>query len=78
MQGMNQDLFYHTVDSLRKQGLVEIPKVQYPGPYGGSVYEDNTLWKLTRDLSNMKGRIDESMIMVPWDKLSEKFDMTYY
>ena len=30
MHGMNRDLFYHTEDSLRKQGLVEIPKVQYP------------------------------------------------
>ncbi len=75
MQGINRELFYHSEDSL--QGLVEIP-VQYPGPYGESLYEDNTLWKLTRDLSNIEGRNIEPMIMALWDKLSEKFDMTDY
>jgi hypothetical protein len=78
MQGMNRDLFYHTEDSLRKQGLVEIPKVQYPGPYGGSLYEDNALWRLTIDLSNMEGRNNDPMIIALWDTLSEKFDMADY
>jgi hypothetical protein len=78
MHGMNRDLFYHTEDSLRKQGLVEIPKFQYPlaGLYGGSLYEDNTLWRLTSELSNMKGRNTKAMIMALSDKLSEKVDMT--
>jgi hypothetical protein len=30
MQGMNRNLFYLTDDNLRKQGSVEIPKVQDP------------------------------------------------
>ncbi len=32
MHGTNRDLFYHTDDSLRKQGLIKISKLPYLGP----------------------------------------------
>jgi hypothetical protein len=56
LHGMNPDLFYHTEKSLREQGLREIPKESYPSPFGGSLWNEDALWRLTRDLRNVEGR----------------------
>ncbi len=77
-QGMDPDLLYRTENSLRKQGLGGVSKDPYPGPFGGSLYYDDTLWKLTRELSDVEGRNIELMQIALWEKLSEIFDMTEY
>jgi hypothetical protein len=67
LHGMDPDLFYHTEESLRKQGLREIPKESYPSPYGGSLYYDDPLWRVTRELRNVEGRNIELMQIALWD-----------
>ncbi len=60
----------------------EVSKDPYPGPYGGSLYYDDPLWRLTRELCNMEGRNIELLEIALWEnlKLDEKFkfDMTDY
>jgi hypothetical protein len=52
---MNPDLFYHTEESLKEQGLREVPKESYPSPYGGSLYYDDALWRNARELRHVEG-----------------------
>jgi hypothetical protein len=76
LRGMDPDLLYHTDLSLRKQGLVEVPKDSYPSPYGGSLYHDQSLWNLTRDVINVEGRNIEHIQIAQWEILSNSFDMS--
>ncbi len=75
LHGMDPDLFYHTANSLRKQGLGEISKDPYPSPYGGSLFYDESLWRLTKEVINVEGRKIELIQIAVWEKLSEIFDV---
>jgi hypothetical protein len=60
---MDPDLFYHTANSLRKQGLREIPKDADPSPYGGSLYYDEPQHFLGRMISLQRLFFDAQNIM---------------
>jgi hypothetical protein len=78
LHGMNPDHFYPNEQSLREQGLREIPRDPYPSPYGGTLYQDDALWRAARDLRNVEGRNWELLQITLWEKLSEIFDMSDY
>jgi hypothetical protein len=78
LKGMNRDHFYHNEQSLREQGLREIPRDPYPSPYGGTLYQDDALWRAARDLRIVEGRNWETLQIALWEKLSEIFDMSDY
>jgi hypothetical protein len=75
---MNPDDLYHDEHSLRRQGLREIPRDSYPSPYGGSLRNDDTLYRTAKDLRNVEGRNWETLQIAVWEKLNEIFDMSEY
>ena len=78
LNGMDPDQFYHNEKSLKEQGLREIPKEEYPSPYGGSLYNDLPLYRAARDLRNVEGRNWETLQVTLWEKLCEYVDMSDY
>ena len=56
LHGMDPDHFYHDERSLKEQGLREVSRDAYPSPYGGTLYDNDALWRLTRELRNVEGR----------------------
>ena len=56
----------------------EIPRDSYPSPYGGTLYNDNALYRAARELRNVEGRNWELLQITLWVKLSEIFDMSEY
>jgi hypothetical protein len=68
LHGVDPDLFYHTANSLRKQRLGEISKYPYPSLYGGSLFYDESLWRLTREVINVEGRNIELIQIALWEK----------
>ncbi len=77
LHGMNPDLLYHNEQSLKEQGLREISRDSdgYPSPYGGTLYNNDALYRAARELRNVEGRNWELLQITLWEKLSEIFDM---
>jgi hypothetical protein len=78
LHGMNPDHFYHNERRLREQGLREIPRDSYPSPYGGTLYNDEALFRAAKELRNVEGRNWETLQIAVWEKLNKIFDMSEY
>ncbi len=75
VHGMNKDYFFHSRETLQRQGLVQIPNNEYPSIYGGSLDNNTALYAEVGDSIRLEGRNITSMTSLIWTEMNKVVEM---